>query len=247
MSETQQPLDVAPAAAPVAEPAAAPAAASTGPGFLGTRIYSDKYPLLLRIPEESDAGIVNEITSDSNIYEANTWLARRASISESDALTKLIKMRKYAEYFPPPRVEFVVVLLSAVGSQEEGKVIGLTGVRDFQERPGGHIAEVFSSILTTYNNKPEYFIECLKLSIDFALTADFGIKVSKIALFIPEKHTDALELLKDYFGWKRGAVDGQGRLRRYEADRPAWETAKHALGKKGKGGGLGGKLKGLFK
>ena len=196
--------------------------------FLNVRLYSSTLPILLRNPEPKDDATVHQITSDPAIYDNNTWLARRASISEADALQKINKMRGYAAAKPPARIELVVVLLSAPGAQEEGTVIGLSGIRDFHERPGKKIAEVNASIVTPERNKG-YFIECLKLSIEFALERT---GCNAVQIMIHEDNTKKMEILKSEFGWKRGAIDGQGKYRRYDADKLRWVETKEHLAKR---------------
>lgn len=153
-------------------------------------------------------------------------------------------MRGYASMVPPARIELVVVLLSAPGADEEGTVIGLSGIRDFHERPGKKIAEVGASIISTERNNG-YFAECLKLSIDFALER---AGANAIQIMIHEDSAAKMEILKDMFGWKRGAIDGQGKYRRYDADKLRWvETKEHIAkmerkGAEGLGSSLGRKL-----
>lgn len=154
-------------------------------------------------------------------------------------------MRGYASMTPPARIELVVVLLSAPGANEEGTVIGLSGIRDFHERPGKKIAEVGASIISTQRSKG-YYAEALKLSIDFALER---AGANAIQIMIHEDSTAKIEILKDIFGWKRGAIDGQGKYRRYDADKTKWvETKEHILKNEGKGsgGGFGKKISKLF-
>jgi RimJ/RimL family protein N-acetyltransferase len=218
-------------------------------GFDNVRLYSSTLPIMLRNPEPRDDTVVHEITSDPAIYDTNVWLARRASISEADALNKIHKMRAYAAAVPPARIELVVVLLSAPGAQEDGTVIGLSGIRDFHERPGKKIAEVGASIITAQRHKG-YFIEALKLSIDFALER---AGCNAIQIMIHEDSSNKMELLKDEFGWKRGAVDGQGKYRRYDADKLRWVETKEHIAKRdrqsqeGFAGNLGRKIGRLFK
>jgi len=183
---------------------------------------------MLRNPEPKDDAVVHQITSDPSIYDNNTWLARRASISEADALQKINKMRAYAQANPPARIELVVVLLSAPGAEEEGTVIGLSGIRDFHERPGKKIAEVNASIITPERNKG-YFTECLKLTIDFALER---AGCNAVQIMVHEDNTRKMEILKNEFGWKRGAIDGQGKYRRYDADKIRWVETKEHIAKR---------------
>lgn len=233
-----------PTTATTTAPAAAPAAAPTGNGFEEVRLFSPTLPILLRSPHPSDDNAVHEITSDPAIYDTNQWLARRASISEADALQKIHKMRGYAAANPPARIELVVILLSAPGVEEEGQVIGLSGIRDFHERPGKKIAEVGASIITSQRGKG-YYAEALRLSIDFAFERTGS---NAIQVMVHEDSATKMEILKDNFGWKRGAVDGQGKYRRYDADKASWASSVEHFHKKGSsGGGFVGKLKGIFK
>lgn len=202
------------------------------PDYTNVKLYSKTLPILLRTPEERDDAAVHEITSDPAIYDNNQWLARRASISEADALQKIHKMRGYAQTVPPARIELVVVLLSAPGAQEDGQVIGLSGIREYHERPGKRIAEVGASIITAQKGKG-FYIEALKLSIDFAFEQGGA---NAIQVLVHEDSEKKLELLKDEFGWKRGAVDGQGKFRRFDSDKAAWAETKQHFGKGGSGG-----------
>lgn len=225
--------------APVSNTVETPSASSSR--LDNVRLFSAHYPILLRTPEEKDATEVHQITSDSNIYDHNNWLARRASISEADALQRIEKMRGYAAMTPPARIELVVVLLSAPGADEEGSIIGLSGIREFSERPGKKIAEVGASIIAAHKDNKEFYAECLRLSIDFALER---AGANAIQVMIHENSADKLEIMKDSFGWKRGAIDGQGKYRRYDADKLRWvETKEHIAKTERKGAeGLGSSL-----
>lgn len=222
---------------------------SAGP-FDTVRLFSTTLPIMLRSPELKDDTVVHEITSDPAIYDNNQWLARRASISEAGAAQRIEKMRDYARIVPPARIEMVVVLLSAIGADEEGTVIGLSGIRDFHERPGSKIAEVGASIISTQKGKG-YYIECLKLSIDFALeNKDVG--ANAVQVMIHEDNLKKMEELKSAFGWKRGVIDGQGKYRRYDCSKKRWVETKEHIAKRarqeeeGLVGTLGRKLGRVF-
>lgn len=137
-------------------------------------------------------------------------------------------MRAYAASKPPARVELVVVLLPEIGSQEEGTVIGLSGISDFEERPGKKIADVTASIISTHRNKG-YYIEALTLSIEFAFNQ---AGCNAVATILHEDKTDRMELLKEAFGWKRGVITGEGKYRRYDADKLRWAETKEFIAKK---------------
>lgn len=216
---------------------------TTGNPYEEVRLYSPTLPILLRSPHPNDDNAVHEITSDPAIYDNNQWLARRASISEADARQKIEKMRGYAAMVPPARIELVVVLLSAPNAQEEGQVIGMSGIRDFHERPGKKIAEVNASIITSQRGKG-YFAEAIRLSIDFAFAQT---DANAIQVMVHEDSSNKINILKEKFGWKRGAVDGQGKYRRYDATKQEWGTASEHFKSGGNGGGIGSKLKNLFK
>jgi len=221
-----------------------PIAGKTTNPYEEVRLYSPTLPILLRSPHPNDDNAVHEITSDPAIYDNNQWLSRRASISEADALQKIHKMRGYAAMVPPARIELVVVLLSAPNAQgEEGQVIGMSGIRDFHERPGKKIADVNASIITSQRGKG-YFAEALRLSIDFALEKT---DANAIQVLVHEDSHTKIDILKEKFGWKRGAVDGQGKYRRYDCTKAEWATAMEHFNKGGSGGGFGSKLKNLFK
>ena len=144
---------------------------------------------------------------------------------------------------PPARIELVVVLLSAVNAQEEGQVIGMSGIRDFHERPGKKIADINASIVSSQRGKG-YFAEAIRLSADFAFEQT---DANAIQVMVHEDSEKKIDILKEKFGWKRGAVDGQGKYRRYDATKAEWATASEHFSKGGSGGGFGSKLKGLFK
>ena len=221
-----------------------PLAGQSNNPYEEVRLYSPTLPILLRSPHPNDDNAVHEITSDPAIYDNNQWLSRRASISEADALQKIHKMRGYAAMVPPARIELVVVLLSAPNAQgEEGQVIGLSGIRDFHERPGKKIAEINASIVTSQRGKG-YFAESIRLSADFAFEQT---DANAIQIMVHEDSEKKIDILKEKFGWKRGAVDGQGKYRRYDCTKAEWATAVEHLSKGGSGGGIGSKLKNLFK
>jgi len=220
-----------------------PIGGQTANPYEEVRLFSPTLPILLRSPHPNDADAVHEITSDPAIYDSNQWLARRASISEADALQKIHKMRGYAAMVPPARIELVVVLLSAVNAQEEGQVIGMSGIRDFHERPGKKIADINASIVSSQRGKG-YFAEAIRLSADFAFEQT---DANAIQVMVHEDSEKKIDILKEKFGWKRGAVDGQGKYRRYDATKAEWATASEHFSKGGSGGGFGSKLKGLFK
>jgi len=199
------------------------------PGFLNTILRSPTHPILLRNPETRDAPAYSRILSNP----ANNEFDPTANpISASQCETVIERMRVSASEPVPTRVNFVIVQLPSIGSEEEGEVIGLSGFGgiDEVERDGRKLrfADAGAMLDPEFRGKG-YAFESMRLSIDFALKV---LKVDGITCQTDEKNVAMVALAEKKFGWKgvrKQGKDGEWSVK-YEISPGGWEEWKKLEG-----------------
>lgn len=208
-------------------------------GFLDTKLYSPKLPLLLRNPELNDAKAFAAILSNP----ANTEFDPMCSpdpIPESKALEIITAMRTSAAESIPSRVNLVIVLLPSTGADEAGQLIGLSGFGGIDEIKGKRWADAGAMINPEFRGRG-YAIESMRLSIEFALEK---LSVEGISCEMLQMNLSMINLVEKRFGWVGKKSEGKyGKEIRYEIGRDEWERTKERLDRRDIGSGDGDAVK----